>query len=242
MEIKSGPFQPIPPIKKEKENDTGNDEKPGDTKSTSIAKEALSNIEQGPAAKFIESHEELSDLKIKAMILQMRQDDLFIDTDLIIYKDAYTGQLPLNGIKESDFIALKKFYEDFINGNTKFSVKDDPRKENFKELVNECVKQLLTRKVGREILYSVQNSNDIKNINLNYCQKQDDACIKMKSSIYFNPDPNDGKSYYFSINPKGKRIERITASKPPFITLGHELIHALHGDQYHGRPTASSDL
>ena len=242
MEIKPNPFQPIRPIKDEEGNNKHADQKPWDEKATSIAKEALSNIEKAPASKFIEGHEELSDLKIKKMILQMEPDDPFIDTDLVIFKDEYTGHLPLNGIKESDFIAIKKFYEDFINGNTKFSVQNDTQKENFKELVNECVKRLLTRKAGREILYSVQNSNDIKNISLYYCQEVKESKLEddeAKKTIYFNPDPDTGKWAYFSINPKGKRIERIIAYEPPFITLGHEVLHVTHGDKYPGPPTAS---
>ena len=59
-----------------------------------------------------------SQAKLKGIgkfIVEIKENDPFFGTKLVVFSDGYTGLLPLNGVKESELKKAKKFYFNFLN-------------------------------------------------------------------------------------------------------------------------------
>lgn len=92
--------------------------------------------------------------KLDAQTIPIQEDDPFYATDIIIFKNNYSGHLPLNGIKEFEYKMAKELYTAIINNETNIQI---PCYLNEKEkaFIFSDICLLLTRKAGRELLEKV---------------------------------------------------------------------------------------
>lgn len=156
------------------------------------------------------------------------EGDPFAKTGLVVFPDSFTGLLPLNGIKQLELTEITALYQDIVDGKTRLLIHTTYSKDTyFKKVVNETIKKILTRKLGRIF---------IQKILAHPCK--DKIYIKKKApweanylyqnrtvtDFYINfelREPYDAIGKVFFGN---KRLP----TDPYFISLLHELIHVWH--------------
>lgn len=151
-------------------------------------------------------------------MLPIEEGDPFFNRGLIVFSDTYTGLMPLNGIKESEFKACKEYLIKFTNGETKLRIGEGVHEES-KEKFKEMIINLLTRQIGRDLLNAIECCNFPK-VTL---MPGEEWLARTDNLIVFANLSAQG--IYFSINSEGEKVYHI---KPNFISLAHELIHILH--------------
>lgn len=190
-------------------------------------------------------------------LIPLDKSDPFFDTDLVVFRDDYTGILPLNGIKESKLKEIKDYLDAFQNDQTKFKFNDsDPA---LKQPMYDAFKLLLTRRLGRELLFKLEKLDKVSEIKVvehsehmvetNVYRKssiikkifymkdlsslkklpksQVSKITKIESKLYLNPSDLEERSY-FTIDSNGDRME---ARAPFAIGLAHELVHVLYSER-----------
>lgn len=154
--------------------------------------------------------------RIFKFIIPKDENDPFYNTDLVVFKDSYNGHLPLNGIRETEFNEIKKFYCDLEQDKTIFKITGD---KIFKEKLFQGIKSLLTRSPGREIFFECLKRTDPIFIQESQTSS---ATIGLNHVTFLIKEDID-----VIMNKEGKK-ELIQV--PFFLTIAHELIHVLHGD------------
>lgn len=173
-----------------------------------------------PETEDIEFYEELSS-KLDEQMVSIDKNDPFYQTDLIVFKDTYSGHLPLNGIREKDFKATKELFNKIASGNSNIKICSE---ESDPDDVLANILILLSREVGRDLIKQVTEVGKVLIISIDECG---DSSIKHGdgySVMSFNPyasanivnSPRDGRKF-------------LTPS-PGFITFAHECIHFLHSE------------
>lgn len=199
---------PFPKI--EKKEDSKNEDKTAD-----ISQKLLNQMQHI-------KNEDSEDLNLSDRITQKLTDNIipippdspFADTDIIIFKDHYTGYIPSNGIKKNDFEQTCKIYNSILNGETNLHI--SKREMAFRSEVLLCIKTLMTRKTGRKIINTIIDLRE-------YCSiTPGDKNGTEFNSIILNTKPTSSLIY---LHPSGKLSH---APKPLFLGLGHELIHIIH--------------
>jgi ankyrin repeat protein len=168
----------------------------------------------------LEMEEEL-DRVLTSNLCEMPSDSIFVDTDLIILKDAYKGSMPINGIKEKDFKEITLLFSKICEGDSKLKISNNT--PEYVILIKEAIKILLTREIGRNLLTKICNRETdlpILILDNNGC----DGCFS-DSSIKIGSAFND--IGFIEMHPSGKHKLN---TRPLYIILGHELIHTLHPD------------
>lgn len=193
-------------------------------------------------SKYIEKNARFDDMgfheKIQASTIPIPVDNPFYNTDMLVFKTSYKGALPLNGIREGDFLqmsnVIRTLRESKKMGALSIGSPDPPLPEMQKsqqkqenKLIDLLV-QLCERKTGRELINSLIQQD--KGLRLIPCDEID-ACavthLRLGTSevsrvdIYLNPElivsaevTLNGRTY--------------SEDCPLFIVLGHEMIHVLH--------------
>lgn len=140
----------------------------------------------------------------------------FADTDLVIFKDEYSGKMPLNGIRESDFKKVCRVYKNICNHNSYIAY----ALENDKPFLA-AIKHLLTREIGRKLIYS--------------CALNHNNAIKIKQgheNIYYPSNKTiniDSSVVIFEVEARPNGLNRLRKLSTPFyIILAHEMVHHLH--------------
>lgn len=158
--------------------------------------------------------------------LPMNKDSAFYDTDLIIIDDAFPGNMPLNGIRKSDMEKLELLFNNICDGKTNIKIIGKGDNDLFKNNIENLIKKLLTRNIGRKLLKKVVENPSITCIDI---MEGNETCISpisstgyMKLSIDMNR-----KSRMLAHHPTGKIKSQF---QPLYITLAHELVHASHGN------------
>lgn len=152
-------------------------------------------------------------------IVEIKPDSPFYDTDLVVFKEAYQGRMPLNGISEKNFLLMERLYSLICMGDSyiKFEAFPDNR------FIFEQIKLLLTRSIGREMLtrcalqkpYEVTiKCHEARNF---YRTKEREICLMPRLSEHGNIELHPYQS---------QRLRKVP--KPSHIVLAHELVHHLH--------------
>lgn len=111
--------------------------------------------------KFVEDIEDYSDIgdafaeKIHSETVPIPKKNIFSETDLIVFKDEYSGKLPINGILESQFTKAYELLKNILKGATKINYFSE--KPKFIDKISQFLIILLTRKTGREVLDQIAN-------------------------------------------------------------------------------------
>lgn len=153
----------------------------------------------------------------------------FADTDLIVFKDTYTGKLPLNGITTSQFKEISEQYEKICKGldnkKGKFVIAeasdyfdtDTYSKEDivkFTQIIKNHFKILLTREIGRNLILALLNDKEKKTITI----EPKKGHLETQAFVYGR---FDHVSMTFDPKMEHQRYEH--------ISFAHELIHIYHG-------------
>lgn len=223
---------------------------PKPPKSSNTSKIAKSALSKNPTK--IEKTAKKGEIKL----IPLDESDPFFDTDLIVFEDSYTGILPLNGIKIGKLKEIKTYLESFQNDKTKFNFKDA---ESLKQPVYEALKLLLTRRLGRDLIFKLEKlekANEI--VIVEHKEHLLETTIHRKGSIVKNlfhmknlhklkriPKSQVSKitkiESKLHLNPSdvGERTyftidpngRRCEAHCPFAIGLAHELVHVLYSER-----------
>ncbi len=145
----------------------------------------------------------------------------FKDTDVEIVTDGNQERLLLKQATYSEAAACQALFERIKNGKTCIQWEND---EVFNEKVPLCLKKLLTRPSGRELIYSLVKSNYplfiIENRRVNGSLNPEEMAEKLPGLIsvdltQFRPMP--------CLNSNGDKVMQMGQG---FLRLGHELLHA----------------
>ncbi len=177
--------------------------------------------------------EDISDSEfenISSYILDIPPASPFANTDLILFKDNYSGLMPLNGIRESELTETEQLLKKIEEGQSFLEI-DTNDKLFFQEIVKE-IKKLLTRNLGRKLINKVCQSHNKISIIKSFKITTSIYNFERKDTCYFAVDAGEGKIihdpnakfFMIGINPSGKRCLFLLSS---YIILGHELIHAI---------------
>lgn len=150
----------------------------------------------------------------------------FTDTDLVIFNDS-TPISAINGLSESEYVKACAIYDRIVSNDTCFIPTDE-----IKDQFLDAIRKLLTRNVGRELVYNiVDHKQPIKIIwGLRPGVFSKDIVMSRKPTWIIEQRPNGQM-----------RLREL----PFFLTLGHELFHVLHklNDEHagFGKPTEHRD-
>lgn len=172
-------------------------------------------------------------------------------SDLVIFKDAYQGLLPLNGIKEKDFKRFNTLLSEIENGRTAMQIVGH---KEFKKTIVDCCAALCTREAGRELLG--QLLFDRRTSTFNVSEAESGSQIVPNKYYYFLKLPfyrrttveidlkEAHTAFVFSFLPGTQT--KVLVPRLLHVTLGHELVHLLHlskhGDFYSGSPDLNKDF
>lgn len=157
-------------------------------------------------------------------IRKMPADNVFSDTDLIVFKDSYSGLLPINGIKESEFNKLCVLYDNVCKNQTYIHLINSSKESD------RVIKTLLTREIGRKLIAK--------------CALDKTFAVRIlfgENLTGYSPDSKmviaqaSLNAKIFADSPDGFRRSRESSIE---IAIAHELIHHLH----HCAGTAESNV
>ncbi len=138
---------------------------------------------------------------------------VFEDTDLVVYPDEDEGELPLNGIRASEFQELKELY---FHLYLHLRIKGD---QNFRAGVLKDIRMILSRPMGRDLIKEILKETPFIEIH----PSQKDEFIQGDFIDFINHTLEFVN--LIQVLPNG---DLRTLKSPSFINLGHEFIHLLH--------------
>lgn len=163
-------------------------------------------------------------------IVEMPSNLPLSDLDLVIFKDSFTGLLPLNGIMEANFTKFNELYSKIQNGSSAVTIEGS---ESFKNCVLEAFKKLMERPSGRLLLQKLLVNTTLEKLPIKEAAND--------GTLHVQLDHNSGKLAYFEVllsNETHKTSyifstelgtnRKIAVQQPFFILLAHELIHLVH--------------
>lgn len=172
------------------------------------------------------------------------RDNPFYQTDLTVFKNSYYGPLPSNGIYESDFKKLTRFYQKSLAPNsTGFDISGSAL---FQIEFKRAYKKLLTRKEGRALIDLVLgtswfdylktkctlSSSRVKiSQSMGKClSKHMSKCLKTPFfSLHYERKYEVNLSWLGEVHHLDKIGDTMaTFTFPTVILLAHEFIHAAH--------------
>ena len=167
---------------------------------------------------------------VKNKTVPMPKGTIFSDQDILIFKNAYTGKMPSNGIKQKDFEKLLQLESDIIRGQGIFSIKGNFK---FVTFVKDNLKGLLQSEEGRILLLGLAKKNmKIEVIEGKNTEQKVHYNKNGSYTMYLTNVPKKSREFSISTIPDGSReFHEFT----PFRALYHELTHALLED-----PTAET--
>lgn len=180
-------------------------------------------------------------------VSSLSKDHPFYDTDLIVFKDDYKGPMPINGIYQTELNKIEKLFSDIYFNNTILKIEDSL---GFRVDVLKAIRKLLTRKAGRDLIYSLVNPSYLQQFLSFVSYYPTCSSIRIlphssKSFVSFVSSATGAitPTLYLSKNSRTElfidlsdqnSIAQIsyphytTEKCPFFITFAHELIHIRH--------------
>lgn len=138
----------------------------------------------------------------------------FSETDLIIFKDSYSGLLPSNGILLKDFNKIKNILENINSTASPISIQGS---EPFVNSIKSDIAKILTRQLGRDLFNELLGSGE--KIQINEGAKCE-SCVSMQTITMTLED--------HLVPVRNKEGRQVFGRLPRFIALAHELIHQHH--------------
>lgn len=174
-----------------------------------------------------------------SFIREISQNNPFYGSDLIVYTDTYYGPLPTNGIYQKDFSNITALYNQIANNKTPITIHGS---FGFQVHVLSAFKKLMTRSLGRELIYNILKPGWIqyfKGLFWGIPQNFTVDIFPHNSSCFVNCLETVGKEFVFTVNlcEKGRsqvyveqagKLGQKTEKSPFYISLAHELIHVKH--------------
>jgi hypothetical protein len=186
----------------------------------------LAKFKEGGNEAEIDEHmaAELEHL-FSAFVIKMDPKSPFANTDLVIFKDSYSGSMPINGIKESEFKKISETFQKISSEPSKFQILCD--KQEFRDSVVDALKTLLTRDISRRLIDKIISTKPLIILDgkINRVIEIEHEGNKIPL-IEFNIHQ---KLFVTEILPSGE-IRLRKQPLPIFITLVHEMGHLSHGD------------
>ena len=163
----------------------------------------------------------------------------FLDSDLVLFKNSFKKELPINGIYQKDLEKITGLYKDIINDKTVIKVWGG---FDFRVKVYLLMQKLLTRRVGHELLESIAHPSwkyyfkqltSLKSFQYTFdiyqhpskstaqCTEGEYNSMHLESHLAFNKQTE----VYVHKNDSSNII---TEKMPEYIELAHELIHIRH--------------
>lgn len=158
-------------------------------------------------------------------IIQTPPNSPFHGTDLILFKDTFTGPLPSNGIRLTQFQEMESVYQRILNKQSNIRISGGGKP--FEDIIHEQIKILMTRDIGRQLWYEIINHQDKV---LNILPTTD----MFRSSVTRYSRSNKEATIHLGLEPfqvlvQGHYRGYLRGEQMPlFLTLGHECIHALN--------------
>lgn len=157
-------------------------------------------------------------------LLPVPPDSPFFSTDLVIFKDDYKGMLPLNGVTLSQYKNIVLALQKIAENKTNINIEGNPQ---FQTKVLDSLKILLTRRIGRKLLYFLCSHTDKHLLITPTTPRHSDSETRPGSShknakIYFSIDSTNHVNVR---DPKTGR--KCTQPVTRHVELAHELIHVL---------------
>lgn len=150
-------------------------------------------------------------------------DALFEDLGVEIFEDDFQGELPLHGIKRSDYIRAKKILKDIASGNSNIKIDENATPE-FRQAVLTDILILLTRPTSRALFFEIDD-----------CCLDTVTIIQGNSPGFFIKDAATAqkciilpKTLYSAVISETPNKEKFFSPLPRYVAIGHELIHYLH--------------
>lgn len=151
-------------------------------------------------------------------IVTLPQTDFSKHTDLVVFKDSVDHQLPLNGIRQSEFEEYNRLYEAIMTNQTKIKLEEFPE---FKSVLSQAIATILSRSLGRQLIKNILTSSSCQTINI--------VPSLGKTEVTY---PETGKpSIHLNIKNEAKAIvqlsngQRFIVQRPLSVVLFHELTH-----------------
>lgn len=206
------------------------------------------SMDESARLEYFETFSSLHDVPAKEKLAILSQDllhtkildvtgTILADTDLVVFKDDYKGQLPINGIKESAYKNACELFDKIINNKTSLQIIGEvdtskpvklPIQVPVQQLPGyakmfDAIKQLFTRELGRRLLNQLTTQNQ----QLLLMQSTMKTGFHYKSTIpAVNLSLNPDEGHAIEQTPIGKKIRR--TPELTHVKLAHELIHFLH--------------
>lgn len=177
-------------------------------------------------------------------------------SELVVFKNEYRGQIPLNGIKENEFIRVNQILKDIADNKTHLQVEG---REEFRNFILKNLGKICTREVGRNLLDRVMKGSDYEGkIELNVYESKKALQFQYTNFSYFGlftykklSLPVDMQAMMFGVlnksekvgEPENKGLKDFVlgllgySTTPnyenfytilPHIALAHELTHVAH--------------
>lgn len=164
------------------------------------------------------------DSAVTANTIPIPKNNPFYGTDLVVFKDNYKGQLPLNGIRESELAETVKLFEKICTGKGKFKIEGESQ---FINGVRNDIKMLLTRDVGRKLINTLDKRPGLTQLTIAYSKDGDQAVMGTNTAhIFLKPASKGAEKFVYTYGSEKGRYQ--PAKDPEFIILGHEMTHILH--------------
>lgn len=159
-------------------------------------------------------------------ILPLNKNSVFSDTDLVLIDSAFSGNMPLNGIRKSELEHIEQLFKSICEGKEKLKISAD--NAPFTTQTEEAIKLLLTRNIGRKLIQKILENPLLNKVEI---LRGENSKVTYKNAnvgeikITMTTLPEDSKDSLLSYHPTGKIMLR---DNPFYITLAHEMVHVSH--------------
>jgi ankyrin repeat protein len=171
---------------------------------------------------------EIQESVFEKWIIPTPADQPLSDADFYVFKDSFSGSLPLNGIREGDFHKYNELYKKLEIGSTKVSIEGS---DDFKTLILSSLKKLIERESGRELLDEFFMKAVPEKVEIKQGEESETGVLPdpftQKETYVIRMDTNPQRTLYI-FSTELQTNKKIAVKIPFFMTLAHEMVHVLH--------------
>jgi ankyrin repeat protein len=151
------------------------------------------------------------------------KDSLLKGLDLIIFKDDFPGNLPLNGIRKTDFDQWNHKYEEICQNRTRLKIVGN---DAFRQQMLRAIETMISRRLGRNLLDKVIfEKSKLQEVTL--CET--DQASAATQDIYRPVISINTKQKYLIITQINGR--KIAVERALHMIVFHEMAHVSHAEE-----------
>lgn len=160
---------------------------------------------------------------LRENLVELPSDHPFKNSRLIVFKDTYRGIVPVNGIRESELLAITQMYLEITNNKTVIQIQGN---SEFNSIVHDCIKSWMITELGREGLKDLLLNHAGKILTIRPTTPTFPNTITKwgktteSAEIFFDPFEQD--LIFCQSKFKG---EKELMQSPLYLNLWHELEH-----------------